>query len=161
MPQPSDETYAEGLKALRNLPFLKSPKWAEQQQRANRKGAHTDLLDFEKAMIKRMAKLGVPMFCHTLRRDKAAQNAVYVLGHSKAKWGASAHNYACAVDIVHSVKAWNLTRTEWALVGHIGKEVALSLGVKLVWGGDWKSPWDPAHWEIADWRALPHAAYGV
>lgn len=156
---PSDDTYAEGLKALRNVPFLQGTKWREQQDRANRKGANIDILDFERALVKRMAKLGVPMFCHCLRRTEAEQNALYVQGHSKAKGRQSPHYYACAVDIVHSVKAWNLTRKEWALIGHIGKEVAQSLGVKITWGGDW-SFYDPAHWELTDWRTLPHAAFG-
>ena len=26
------------------------------------------------------------------------------------------------------------------------------IGVKVVWGGDWTRPYDPAHWELADWK---------
>lgn len=160
MPHPRDDSYAEGLKALRNADFLASPKYKEQQGRADRKGAHYDILEFERSFIRRMARLGVPMYCSELRRSKADQDAAYARGVSNAKGGQSAHNFACAVDIIHSVKGWKLTKTEWALIGHIGKEVASGLGVRLVWGGDWKNPWDPAHWEIAGWRTLPHAAYG-
>lgn len=159
-PKPSDETYAEGLRALRNPALLQSPRWREQQSRADRQGANIDILDFERAFIKRMAKLSVPMYCHCLFRSKADQEAAYVRGVSKARAGQSAHNYACAVDIIHSAKAWDLTKTEWALIGHIGKEVAQGLGIKLTWGGDFKSIYDPAHWEITGWQQLPHAEFG-
>lgn len=78
---------------------------------------------------------------------------MYVKGLSKAKAGQSAHNHGFAVDIVHGTKAWELTRKQWDLVGHIGKEVAASMGIHVEWGGDW-SFYDPAHWELANWRDI-------
>ena len=33
------------------------------------------------------------------------------------------------------------------LAGHV-KNVARNLGIKLTWGGDWKSPYDPPHFEV-------------
>ena len=70
----------------------------------------------------------------------------------------SPHNKGCAVDIVHSVKGWGLTDRQWLVVGHVGKEVAAAKGFKLEWGGDWRNKpsdiigWDPAHWQVTDWR---------
>lgn len=156
--EPQDATYGEGLKALRNSAMLDSPKWAEQQDRANRKGCHQDILAFERAFIARMQKLGVPMFCHTAQRTMDEQNAAFVRGVSRAKAGKSAHNYGCAVDIVHSVKAWDMTREQWALLGHIGKEIASGLGADIEWGGDWKF-YDPAHWEVRGWKFLIRARF--
>nr|WP_245369132.1 M15 family metallopeptidase [Agrobacterium tumefaciens] len=93
------------------------------------------------------------MFAHCVYRDDVEQQRLYVKGLSKAKPGQSAHNYGLAVDIVHGTKAWDLTRKQWDLIGHIGKEVAASLGIKVEWGGDW-SFYDPAHWELANWRDI-------
>lgn len=133
--------------------FLKSPRYQEQQWRANRNGAHSDILDFERLFIRHMRKLGIPMFAHNMVRTKDEQAALYVRGVTQAKAGSSPHNHGCAVDIVHGVRAWELTRNEWALIGHLGKELANKRGFKLTWGGDW-SFWDPAHWELADWKKV-------
>lgn len=142
----------DALNAMKDMAFLKHPTYEAQQWRANRENAHLLILEFERAFIKRCAYLGIPMFAHTVVRDRKEQQRVYDEGFSKTKpvlkW---AHQH-CAADIVHSKYAWNLTKDQWKLLGHIGKEVAHMLGIAIVWGGDWKSPWDPAHWELAQWR---------
>jgi hypothetical protein len=57
-----------------------------------------------------------------------------------------------AVDMVSTNYAWELTKAEWFAIGVIGKRVAERLDIDVVWGGDWTRPYDPAHWELADWR---------
>ena len=156
MPSPSKSEAVDGLtSALRVMVdpvFLKSEKHQEQHWRANRQGADPRIIQFERALIRRMAKLGVPMWAHNMVRTPAEQMAVFVQGHSqKDGRGPYAHK-AWAVDIVHGTKAWNLPDESWKLIGHLGKEVAASIGVKVVWGGDWTRPYDPAHWELADWK---------
>lgn len=136
---------------MRNPSFLQTVKYSEQQFRALRDGAHEDILLFEAAFQRRMSKLGIPMFAHCVWRSHAEQDRLKAAGRSKASAGQSAHNFGCAIDYVHSTKAWGLSEKEWLMVGHIGKEVANSLGINIVWGGDWKF-YDPAHWELANWR---------
>lgn len=138
---------------MRNRAFLQTERYKSQQTRAIRAGCHPDIIEFERKLIKKMLKLGVPMFCHSALRDSDEQNALYVKGHSKARGGQSPHNYGLAADVVHSVKAWDLSRAQWAVVGHVGKELAASLGIKIEWGGDWEF-YDPAHWQLANWRDL-------
>lgn len=121
--------------------------------RANRVGAHPEILEFERVFIMRMRKLGVPLFAHCVMRGMAEQQRVFETGHSKAKWGNSPHNYGCAVDIVHGTLAWQMPRKSWEIIGHMGKETAASIGVKVEWGGDFKSLWDPAHWQLHNWRS--------
>jgi hypothetical protein len=142
---------------MADRPFLASQKWQQQQWRADRLGAHPDLLEFERVFIKRMAKLGVPMFASEIVRTPERQDDLYALGTTKAKAGESAHQFGCAVDIVHSVRGWDLSGKEWQLIGHVGREVATQRGFKLQWGGDDPGvddafDWDPAHWEILKWR---------
>ena len=99
------------------------------------------------------------MFAHCVMRSKAEQHRLYQQGHSKALPGLSPHQHGLAVDIVHSTLAWELPKgpgekradKAWELIGVIGKEVAQGNGIDIVWGGDWKF-WDPAHWEIANWK---------
>lgn len=148
-----------GLLALENRAFLQSPDYRDQQLRADQVGAHPIIREFSRLFIRRMARrFGVPMFAHNMVRDAATQRALYVQGVTKAPAGASPHNFGCAVDIVHSRLAWGLAEQSWTMLGHIGKELAHQNGWKLVWGGDWKF-YDPAHWELADWRELKEPVF--
>ena len=146
-------TYGAELRAISDRPFCLSERYKAQQKRASRDGTHPDVLEFERRLVARCLKLGVPMFAHCFVRSDEEQNSLYVRGLSKARAGQSPHNYGLAVDIVHGTKAWDLTRKQWEIVGHVGKEVARQLGLDVEWGGDW-SFYDPAHWQLANWRDI-------
>lgn len=154
--RPIPKSYDEALRGMANRPFLASQRYQEQQWRANREGAHPDILEFEKLLVRRMAKLGVPMFASEVIRTPERQDDLYALGTTKARAGQSPHQYGCAVDVVHSVHGWNLDQKAWALIGHVGKELAAQRGLKVTWGGEW-SFYDPAHWELTHWRELKEA----
>lgn len=149
-PKPGIDAALRGLMAPQ---FLDSERFQEQQWRANRKGAHPSIVLFEKALILDCARLGIPMFAHNMVRTEAEQNALYVKGVTKAKGLDGPHTHGMAVDIVHSTKAWELTDVQWAAIGHLGKERAKQANIRITWGGDWKF-YDPAHWELTDWRKL-------
>lgn len=146
--------YASGLRAIVARDFLLSEKHQEQQWRADRKGADHRILLFEHKFLLRMEKLGVPMFAHCVVRSLAEQTARFVQGNSKAKAGQSPHNYGLAVDLIHGIWAWQIADESWRVIGHIGKEIAAQNGLKLTWGGDFKNLWDPAHWELTDWKSI-------
>lgn len=153
-----DTGYSQALAGIVDTEFIKSVKYGEQQYRADALGAHPVIIEFSTLLVRRMRAIGVPMFPHCIWRGADEQNALYEKGVSKARYPYSPHNKGCAVDAVHSTKAWDLTPRQWLIVGHVGKELAASKGWKLVWGGDWRAKptdvvgWDPAHWEVADWR---------
>ncbi|MBB4952251.1 hypothetical protein H4S14_000293 [Agrobacterium vitis] len=153
---PDGEKYSAELRGMIDRSFIASDRHKGQHNRADRSRVHPEIVEFERVFIKRMAKLGVPMFAHCVYRSDTEQQRLYVRGNSRAKPGQSPHAYGFAVDLVHGTKAWDLTRKQWDLVGHVGKEVAASLGLHVVWGGDW-SFYDPAHWELAGWRSLPRS----
>lgn len=132
---------------------VKAKNYATQVERASRYGSHPDLVKFEAKFRKELNKKGIPMYPHCFLRDDHTQARLKAQGRSKAGPGQSPHNWGCAVDIVHSSRHWNLTEKEWAMIGAIGKEVARKMNLRITWGGDWEGFWDPAHWELADWRA--------
>lgn len=143
------------LRGMVDRPFLASQRYQEQQQRANMEGAHPDIVEFTRCMVKRLAKHGIPVFASEVIRSPERQDDLYALGTTRAKGGQSAHQYGCAVDIVHSVQGWGLSEREWKLIGHVGKELIAQKGLRVesfAWGGDWGF-YDPAHWQIADWKA--------
>lgn len=153
---PPSRSYADAVRGMANVPFLKTIKFQDQQYRANWEGAHPDLVDFHRAFHARMIKLRVPMFAVEVLRTGERQKELQEGGYSKAPPGKSPHQYSCAMDYVHSVQAWNLTKAEWQIIGHVGKEVATQGGWHITWGGDWDF-WDPAHWEITPWRYVKKA----
>ncbi|QCS37273.1 hypothetical protein [Tortoise microvirus 78] len=154
VPEPLEVVdYGTALRAIMDGGFLASRKYREQQLRADREGAHPVILDFERAFVRRLAKLGVPMFASEVLRAPERQNELHKAGNSKAKAGQSPHQYGMAVDLVHGVKGWGLDPRSWKMIGHVGKELARQNGWRLTWGGDWKF-YDPAHWELANWKEL-------
>lgn len=161
LPMPEEpETYGAALRLLEAREFLKGKRYQDQQMRARRQGAHPDILTFERAFVARFRKLGIPMFAHSIVRDPDEQNALFVRGVSLAKGDKSPHVHGLAVDLVHGTLAWNLPRACWEIIGHVGLEVASQAGVEVVWGGSWRRLWDPAHWELADWRSRVLIAQG-
>lgn len=146
------------LEALVDRPRLSTQAYQRQQWQAVVEGAHPDIIEFRRCFIDKMGKVhGVPLWAHNMVRTSREQAALFKRGVTKARAGESPHNWGCAVDIVHSVKQWDLDLRSWAILGHIGKEVAKAKGIPIMWGGDWKF-YDPAHWELADWEDI-HAGY--
>ena len=162
--EPLPRTMAEALAAIQDKAYCQSQNWQQQQMRALRSDAHPDILEFERVFVKRLPKLDIPAFAHNMVRTWEQQDKLFADGVSKAKGGASAHNFGMAVDVIHGVKAWvGMKRPHWALFGHVGKEVAKSIGVEVDWGGDWLDFYDPAHWQITGWKRFvadyPFAKY--
>lgn len=165
----------QAMEAMRNPRRLKSPVWQNQQLQAVRQmtppeqraiPANPDILRFERRFVRECAGYGIPVFASEVWRGRDRQNKLLREGFSRAAFGQSAHNYGCAVDLVHSSSGWELSTLQWAMLGQIGFEVARKLNIEVNWGGDetalwgdftnpddrWR--WDPAHWEIANWRQL-------
>lgn len=125
---------------------------------------HPIVVKFYRNFQKECAKRGIPMYAFEFYRDKARQTLLRQRGVSKAGPGQSPHNWGLAVDFIHYERLWNLTNKEWEVIGAIGKEVARKMNLKVRWGGDWDSDgipvyrdktehfWDPAHWEIENWK---------
>jgi hypothetical protein len=92
-------------------------------------------------------------------RTYAEQDEIFARGASRAKGGQSNHNFAIAMDVAIYENGKYLSKgTEWqyATYGKIAKEKR-----GLMWGGDWKSFFDPTHVEykhnltMKQLRALP------
>lgn len=157
---PIETRFQAALNAMRNPGFLKSPKYQQQQKRALREGAHPQILEFERKLVKRLAEMGVPVFAACVVRTYDEQASAYARGVSKDSPadGLWPHR-AFAVDIIHGTLGYMdkpVIPNAWAIIGHVGKEVAASMGIKITWGGDWTF-YDPAHFELTGWKQM--AAY--
>ncbi|MBX5301467.1 hypothetical protein HJB93_19940 [Rhizobium sp. NLR12b] len=153
--------FPRAIAAMQNPGFLKSARYQEQQQRANREGAHPRLLEFTDKFVKRCAMLQIPVFPHCIVRTREDQASAYVRGVSNDSPddGLWPHRFA-AVDIIHCQYAWmDKIPHAWDVMGHIGKQVAISMDLKVVWGGDWVRFHDPAHWELARWKQMDPSTF--
>jgi len=158
---PEDTDIFDAPQRLRAPAHFHSNGWLRQSERAD--WAHVDprLAYWAACFVEAGRKRGVPLYVHTALRDKAEQDRLNKLGHSKAAYPLSAHNIGEAVDIVHGVFHWEMTRDEWKYLHVLGERVLERVNaplrkadkLALTWGGDFKSLYDPAHWEISDFRA--------
>lgn len=150
---PSDGKYWQGLTRLTaGYNYFTSDQMLRQHGRADWNHTPVELRLFAARLIGQMRKHNVPFYVHTALRTKEDQNAAFDRGVSRLKYPRAPHCQGAAVDIVHSVHHWDLTRQEWDTVGHIGKLIAQKMGLDITWGGDWRAPWDPAHWELKGWQ---------
>lgn len=151
------DTYKAARAALINRDMLGSLLYQEQQWRALRIGAHPDIIWFTRLFAAKLKKLGIPVFANEIVRTPERQRQLFEEGFSKAVGAKAPHPYGCAVDIIHSVLGWNLSKKQWEFFGALGKELAKQRNIAITWGGDWppivdKVGWDPAHWQLKHWR---------
>lgn len=133
--------------------FVGTP-YVKQQWRAD--WQHTDrrIQEFAARLVLEMRRRLIPVFTHCAYRTPEDQLAAVKRGVSKAYPAKAPHCRGCAVDIIHSIFAWEMSQAEWAFIGKLGKEIALKMGISVEWGGDWNF-YDPAHWEIVGWEDMP------
>lgn len=136
-----------------------SRKLTEQRARPLAGGAAPELLDFLYLFYKRLDGRGIPMFAHTIVRTPEEQQKLFLDGFSRDSPSDGIYPHkGCAFDLVHSIYAWDMSPQEWLIIGEVGKELAKQRRFDIVWGGDWlRKPtdrvgWDPAHWELRDFR---------
>lgn len=113
---------------------------------------HPQLVEFYQAFHAALEKRAMPFVGFEFYREPERQEALKKSGVSNAGPMSSPHQWGMAVDVVHFERFWSLTKAEWAVIGLIGKEVARKRHIRVTWGGDFKSIYDPAHWELTDWR---------
>ena len=82
-------------------------------------------------------------------RGKDEQEEAFRTGHSKKHWPMSKHNKipSLAVDIAPYPIDWSNTG-QFEKLADVVKQVALSKGIKIRWGGDFKSFKDYPHFEL-------------
>lgn len=148
------DTHKAAAARLIDPAAIRSPVYLKRKHTARLEQLRPEMQLFVTRFLKEMEARKMPFIFFSGFRGEAEQNALFKLGTSKAKFGQSAHNFGAACDMVHAFRYWDLSRKEWDVVGLIGKEVARKLNLKVTWGGDWRDPYDPAHWQLANWRDL-------
>ena len=134
--------------------YFTSSVYLSQQDRAD--WAYTDprIRFFAGRMAHELRRRLVPIYAHSAFRTPQEQRDLQRKRVSKASFPMAPHTQGKAVDLVHSRFHWNDMRPEdWAYLGKVGKTIAARHAIPITWGGDWKKFYDPAHWELSDWRS--------
>lgn len=145
------ERYSEASYALVNKKAFNTVSYRRRTTEIDWENVHPEIREFWVGFHRECAKRNIPVIPTEFYRTPERQQELYVQGFSKAQKGQSPHQWGCAVDIVHAVKLWDLTKSQWDVMGAIGKEVARKREIKMTWGGDWKF-YDPAHWQLYRWE---------
>lgn len=133
--------------------YFTSNEALHQHERADWQQTHPDIQAFTAHMIYYFRQRNIPLFAHSAFRTEQEQAALLKQGRTTTRFPRASHCQGCAVDIVHARKFWDgMQPSDWAALGVLGKMIADKLDIDLVWGGDWKRPYDPAHWELRNWR---------
>lgn len=116
---------------------------------SNLNEAHTDLQRLFNEVIKHFD-------CSVIegRRGQGEQDKLFHSGKSKVKYPNSKHNTSpsLAVDVIPYPVVWSDTDRMYYFAG-IVKGIALSMSIKIRWGGDWDSDTDVHDQTFMD---LPH-----
>lgn len=143
------DTYTLAAQGMRAPDYMESR--AKRDLLIPQANANPLIVAFAREFIRQGHLLGIPLRCHCIWRSNDEQARLKAEGRSKAGPGQSPHNHGLACDIIHATKAWSLTKEQWQLLHVIGQEIARRQKINLTWGGGW-SFYDPAHWELKDWR---------
>lgn len=97
------------------------------------------------ALIEACRAKGIELAIVETYRTRAKQNEYRSMGriYTRSYGGKSKHQYGLAIDvvpIVDSVATWHNTAL-WKKVGMAGEKLGLR------WGGRWRHPYDPGHFE--------------
>ncbi|AXH74966.1 MAG: hypothetical protein [Microviridae sp.] len=141
--------------------YISSDAALRQHDRADYQQTDPRIAFFAAKLIELLRRQNIPFYVHAAFRTKEEQQDAYKRGVSKLVWPRAAHCQGKAVDIVHGTFHWQLTKQEWAFIGKVGKDLHFRMMQQvpkdqrweLQWGGDWSSPYDPAHWEIKHWQS--------
>lgn len=163
--EPMDHDHWDVPDRLRAPAFLASQTYARQGMRSDWQHVDRRLRLWAAKVCLRAKGIGIPLYVHSAFRTKEQQDALLARGVTKVGYPRSAHNIGEAVDIVHGVYHWDMTPLEWTYVHYLGRDELRKLNprwpkakqLSLNWGGNDGTPqdkfrWDPAHWEILDYR---------
>jgi len=163
--EPVDSGHWDAPKRLAAPHFLTSDAYARQGMRADWQQVDDRLRLLAAKVCIRAKSRGIPLYIHSAFRTREEQDVLLQRGVTKVGYPRSAHNIGEAIDLVHGIYHWDLTQQEWLYIRHLvydelrkmNAALPMARKLQLNWGGDDGTPqdkfrWDPAHWEIADYR---------
>ena len=158
---PVADTHIAAMRDMVDVASMQSFKVIERMTVFDHERVHPLIVDFVKEVLKECRRRNIPIRPFELYRSPKRQIKLKAAGFSNAGAMSSPHQYGCAVDLIHQIRLWDGARTvHWEALHALFSEIARKRGIKLRWGGHFKVRrkgklvpfWDPAHFEIENWR---------
>jgi hypothetical protein len=120
---------------------------------------HPYFRDKVKELIRQCKAKGIELAVVETYRTHAKQNEYKIMGrnYTNSAGGRSKHQYGLAVDVVPIVNnkpVWDNTLL-WKKIGMTGEKIGLR------WGGRWRKPYDPGHFEWTGGLTSAHLSAGM
>ncbi len=120
---------------------------------------HPYFRDKISTLISLCKKNGIELAIVESYRTHTKQNEYKTMGkkYTRSVGGHSKHQYGLAVDVVpviDSVPQWDNIKL-WRKVGALGEQLGLR------WGGRWRNPYDPGHFEWTGGLSSYHLSMGL
>lgn len=144
--------------SLRDTAHLKSKQYRDRKTDMDWTYVHPDIKRFAQRFQKECEALGIPIWIFEVHRTPERQRHLkYVMRTSKADPWSSPHQYGLAVDLIHSVKLWDMTDLQWEYLNVLARELARKMNLKLTYGIDWgrtdtRLGWDKPHIQLKNWK---------
>lgn len=132
--------------------YFTSEYMLKQYARADWQNCDYRIQVFAARFIQEMRRNNAPFFVVWAYRTYREQRQFVRDGASKTPPPIAAHCQGCAVDIIHAVHGYNMSKEEWRFVRTVANRIADKMNIELVYGFDWG--WDSAHFELKDWRKI-------
>lgn len=156
-PPPADETEVwQRWHTVQNFQFGKNR--GQMPMIADLNSLHPFFRDKVVELITVCKEKGIELAVVETYRTKAKQNEYRSMGkkYTRSVGGLSKHQYGLAVDVVpvvDSVAQWH-NAALWRKVGMAGEKLGLR------WGGRWRYPYDPGHFEWTGGLSSYHLTQG-
>lgn len=150
---PRNPSYQEVRRCLTDVDYFDTPEFKALQGVSVIRGVAPDLIVFARRFLKKMKRMGIPMYVHRAMRTYTDHVQDYVKGDTNVRPYDSPYLCGCALDIRHGYLGRyyfeELQATERAkeIIGAVGNEIIVQSKLPINWGGsDWAE-----HWEIDQW----------
>ena len=141
--------FGDSLNAWKNWSFVENYAFGKDRgdlpMITDMNSLHPFFRDQIQMLIAKCKAKGIELMVVETYRTHAKQHEYKTMGKKYTSSGAgrSKHQYGLAVDVVpvvDSVAVWNNTML-WRKIGAVGEKLGLR------WGGRWRKPYDPGHFE--------------
>jgi hypothetical protein len=155
-------TFGDSLNGWRNWSFVENYAFGKNRgdlpMITDLNSLHPFFRDQVLNLIAKCKAKGIDLVIVETYRTHAKQHEYKTMGKKYTSSGAgqSKHQYGLAVDvvpIVDSLAVWNNTML-WRKIGAVGEKLGLR------WGGRWRKPYDPGHFEWTGGLTSNHLVKG-
>lgn len=147
--RPKPVGYDDGLAWMRDVDYVRTHAWREQQYFARRQGADERLTWWLDAIISHFAKNGVPLMPWVIKVSPEAHAARLRERTTSLSFEDCPFCHGFAVELSHCLYGVALPSVCWEIIAAVGDEIATKQGIVME-----SNELLPEEWVVGNWQAL-------